>query len=95
VYSDYFIGRITFPIFNIEGQVEGMIGRRLDNRRFRWKRQSQEDSVIDSKGWLYGIDKSARGIKEYQTAIIVEGIFDFFAFYNVSENKDKPIVVSK
>jgi DNA primase len=94
VYSDYFAGRITFPIFNIADQVEGMIGRRLDNRGVRWKKQSQEESVIQSKGWLYGIDKSAGGIKEYQTAIIVEGIFDFFAFYNISENREKPIVIS-
>jgi DNA primase len=93
-YSDYFAGRITFPIFNISGQSEGMVGRRLDNRGVRWKKQSQQDSVIQSKGWLYGIDKSARGIKEYQTAIIVEGIFDFFAFYNISENKEEPIVIS-
>jgi hypothetical protein len=39
-----------------------MVGRRLDNRGARWKKQSQEDSVITSKGWLYGIEKSARGI---------------------------------
>ncbi len=94
VYSDYFAGRITFPIFKQDGQIEGMIGRRLDNRGVRWKKQSQEDSVVKSKGWLYGIDKSARGIKEYQTAIIVEGIFDFFAVYNIFDNKDKPIVIS-
>lgn len=94
VYADYFAGRITFPIFREDGQIEGMIGRRLDNRGVRWTKQSQEDSVIQSKGWLYGIDKSATGIKEYQTAIIVEGIFDFFAFYNISENKEKPIVIS-
>jgi DNA primase catalytic core len=94
VYADYFAGRITFPIFREDGQIEGMIGRRLDNRGVRWTKQSQEDSVIQTKGWLYGIDKSATGIKEYQTAIIVEGIFDFFAFYNISENKEKPIVIS-
>ena len=35
-----------------------------------------------------------RWIKQYQTVIIVEGIFDYFAFYNISENKDRPIVVS-
>ena len=94
VYADYFAGRLTFPIFREDGQIEGMIGRRLDNRGVRWTKQSQEDSVIQSKGWLYGIDKSATGIKEYQTAIIVEGIFDFFAFYNITENKEKPIVIS-
>jgi hypothetical protein len=33
-------------------------------------------------------------IKEYQSVILVEGIFDYFVFYNVSGNKDRPIVVS-
>ena len=50
--------------------------------------------IVRSKAWLYGIEKSARGMEEYQTAIVVEGIFDFFAFYNISANKDKPIVLS-
>ena len=35
-----------------------------------------------------------RWIKQHQTVIIVEGIFDYFAFYNISENKDHPIVIS-
>jgi len=94
VYSDYFAGRITFPILNIDGHLEGMIGRRPDDRGVLWLRQNQEDSVIHPDGWLYGIDKSARGIREYQTAVIVEGIFDFFAFYNIFQNQDRPIVVS-
>jgi|GEM_PF-1337763 len=94
VYCDYFANRITFPILNIDGQIEGMVGRRLDNRGLRWLKQAHEDSILQTEGWLYGIDKSARGMKEYHTAIIVEGIFDFFAFYNVSENKERPIVIS-
>jgi DNA primase len=94
VYSDYFISRMTFPVYDLKGQIEGMIGRRLDNRGIRWLKQTGEDTFIKSKEWLYGIDKSALGIREYKTAIIVEGIFDFFAFYKISENREKPIVIS-
>jgi DNA primase catalytic core len=94
VYSDYFQGRITFPVYSIDGQIEGIVGRRLDNRGVRWLKQRQEDTFVRPKNWLYGIDKSCRGMKEYQTAIIVEGIFDFFAFYNISENTEKPIIIS-
>jgi len=94
VYSDYFLNRITFPVHDIEGRIEGIVGRRLDNRRLRWLKQTGEDTYIKAKGWLYGIDKSAQGIREYKTVIIVEGIFDFFAFYNISVNREKPIVVS-
>ncbi len=94
VYSDYFYNRIIFPIYDVDGRIEGMIGRRPDNRGIRWLKQTQKETYIESKGWLYGIDKSARGIKEYQTVIIVEGIFDFFAFYNILEDRNRPIVVS-
>ena len=93
-YADYFVNRITFPISNINGQVEGMIGRRLDNRGIRWLKQKTDETYLKPMTWLYGLDKSARGIQGYQTVIIVEGIFDFFAFYNISGNKDRPIVVS-
>jgi DNA primase len=93
-YADYFTGRITFPVYGVDGQIQGIVGRRPDNRGYRWMRQAGGDTLIDQKGWLYGIDKAARGIREYQTVIVVEGVFDFFAFYNISENPDRPIVVS-
>ena len=93
-YADYFSGRITFPVYDLDGRIVGILGRRPNNRGVRWMKQSQEDTVIRSKGWLYGIDKAARWISQYETVILVEGIFDYFAFYNVFENKDRPIVVS-
>ena len=51
-YADYFAGRITFPIYNIDGQVHGFVGRRLDNRGIRWMCQQTEDTAITTKGWL-------------------------------------------
>ena len=93
-YADYFAARITFPVFDVDGQIQGIIGRRPDNRRFSWMKQAGGDTNIRTKGWLYGIDKAAKGIAEYQTVIVVEGIFDYFAFYNISENQDSPMVVS-
>ena len=93
-YADYFAGRITFPVFDYEGRIQGIIGRRPDNRKFAWMKQAGSEGVIRTKGWLYGIDKAARGIAQYQTVIVVEGIFDYFAFFNLAENPDRPIVVS-
>lgn len=94
-YADYFAGRMTFPIHSINGQVEGFIGRRIDNRgRIRWVKQKTENTSISTRGWLYGIDKAYRHIAYYQTVIIVEGIFDYFAFYNILQDQDRPIVVS-
>ncbi len=93
-YADYFAGRITFPIYNIQGQIHGFMGRRPDNSGIRWIKQQTEDTVISTKGWLYGIDKAARWIEHYKTIILVEGIFDYFAFYRLLQDEDKPFVVS-
>jgi DNA primase len=93
-YGDYFAGRITFPIYDVNGQVHGFMGRRLDNRGIRWLKQGKDGSSISTKSWLYGIDKAARAIEHYKTAILVEGIFDYFAFYNLLQDMSRPIVVS-
>ena len=95
-YADYFAGRITFPIYNMDGQVHGIIGRRPDNRKnaIQWMKQQTEDTFITTKCWLYGIDKAHRYISHYKTVILVEGIFDYFAFYKLLQDMDKPIIVS-
>ena len=93
-YGDYFAGRMVFPIFDIENRPVGFIGRRPDNRGIRWLKQQTKETAIFPKGWLYGIDKAARYIRHYRTIILVEGIFDYFAFYNLLQDQDKPVVVS-
>jgi DNA primase len=94
VYADYFAGRITFPIYDVNGQAHGFMGRRLDNRGIRWLKQETENTFISTRGWLYGIDKAVKHIAHYKTVILVEGIFDYFAFYNLLQDMNRPIVVS-
>jgi DNA primase len=96
VYGDYFAGRIVFPILNIAGQTVGFIGRRPDNRGIRWLKQQNlaEQKVLSTKSWLYGIEKAHRFIRHYRTVIIVEGIFDYFAFYHLLQDQGRPVVVS-
>ena len=94
-YGDYFAGRIVFPIRNMKGDVIGMIGRRPDNRgSVHWLKQKAGEGPITTKSWLYGIDKAYRFIKHYKTVIIVEGIFDYFAFYRMLQDQGRPVVVS-
>ncbi|MEE8432258.1 MAG: toprim domain-containing protein, partial [Candidatus Desulfatibia sp.] len=80
----------------MDGQVHGIIGRRPDNRKnaIQWLKQKTEDTFITTKGWLYGIDKAHRYIRHYKTIILVEGIFDYFAFYKLLQDMDKPIIAS-
>ncbi len=93
-YGDYFAGRIVFPIRNPESHVVGFIGRRPDNRGVRWLKQQSEDGSISTRSWLYGMDKAFRSVKNYRTVILVEGVFDYFAFYRILQDQDKPVVVS-
>ncbi len=93
-YGDYFAGRIVLPIRNADGQAIGFIGRRPDNFGIRWLKQQAGDSGITTKSWLYGIDKAYRFIRHYRTVILVEGIFDYFAFYRLLQDQDRPVVVS-
>jgi DNA primase len=37
---------------------------------------------------------AGRYIRKYRTIILVEDIFDYFAFYNLLQEQDKPVVVS-
>ena len=83
-----------FPIRNADGQTIGFIGRRPDNRGVRWLKQQADESAITTKSWLYGIDKAHRFIKHFRTVILVEGIFDYFAFYRLLQDQGRPVVVS-
>jgi DNA primase catalytic core len=94
-YGDFFAGRITFPVYDRNGCIQGLIGRRPDNRgKLRWVKQQAGDTGIRPKVWLYGIDKAAAAIKRYKTVILVEGIFDYFAFYKLFQDKGMACVVS-
>ena len=91
-YSDYFVGRIVFPIYDADAFPTGFVGRRPDDRGVRWLNQHTGEIALTTKSWLYGIDKAGRYIRKYRTIILVEGIFDYFAFYNLLQDQDKPVV---
>ncbi len=93
-YGDYFAGRIVFPIYDSDAHPVGFIGRRPDNRGVRWLKHQTREIPLSARGWLYGIEKAERYIRQYRTIILVEGIFDYFAFYKLLQDQDKPVVVS-
>ena len=90
-YSDFFAGRLVFPVYNADGCIQGIVARRTDNAGTRWLKQR---GAVNAKSWLYGIDKAHQAIRHYKTVIIVEGIFDYFAVYNLLQNTSRPIVIS-
>jgi DNA primase len=93
-YGDTLAGRIVFPIYDSDVLTTGLVGRNTGDRGVRWLKQQRRDVPLSDRVWLYGIEKAARYIRQYRTIILVEGIFDYFAFYNLLQNQDKPVVVS-
>jgi DNA primase len=84
----------VFPIYDADASPTGFVGRRPDDRGVRWLKQQTREIALTTKSWLYGIDKAGRYIRKYRTIILVEGIFDYFAFYNLLQDQDKTVVVS-
>ncbi len=93
-YGDSLSGRMVFPIHDAEGCVTGLVGRRPDGRGVRGLKHQTREVPLSARGWLYGIEKAERYVRRYRTIILVEGIFDYFAFYNLLQAQDKPVVVS-
>ncbi len=93
-YGDFFAGQIVFPIYDADASPAGIVGRRPDDRGIRWLKHQNREVPLSFETWLYGIEKAGRYIRQYRTIILVEGIFDYFAFYNLLRDQDKPVVVS-
>ena len=93
-YGDTLAGRIVFPIYDSDVLTTGLVGRHTGDRGVRWLKQQHREVPLSDRAWLYGIEKAARYIRQYRTIILVEGIFDYFAFYNLLQDQDKSVVVS-
>jgi DNA primase len=93
-YGDSLAGRIVLPIYNADACTTGLVGRCPGDKGVRWLKQQTREVPLSDKGWLYGIEKAVRSIRQYRTIILVEGIFDYFAFYNLLQDQDKTVVVS-
>ena len=93
-YGDYFAGRMVFPIYDADARPIGLVGRRPDDRGVRWLKHQTREVPLSASSWLYGMDKAWRYIRQYRTIILVEGLFDYFAFYNLLRDQDKAVMVS-
>jgi DNA primase len=93
-YGDSLAGRMVFPIYDADARPTGFVGRRPDDRGVRWLKHQTREVPLTSRSWLYGIEKAKQYIRRYRTIILAEGIFDYFAFYNLLRDQEKLIVVS-
>ena len=96
-YSDFFAGRIVFPIYEVDARPTGpsaFIGRRPDDRGVRWLKHQNPEVPLSKMSRLYGLEKAAPYIRQYRTILLVEGLFDYFAFYHLLHGQGKAVVVS-
>ena len=96
-YSDFFAGRIVFPIYEVDTGSTGpsaFIGRRPDDRGVRWLKYQNPEVPLSKMSRLYGLEKAAPYIRQYKTILLVEGLFDYFAFYHLLHGQGKAVVVS-
>ena len=93
-YSDFFAGRLVFPIDDADARPIGLVGRRPGDRGVRWLKHQAREVPLSARSWLYGLDKARCYIRQFRTIILVEGLLDFFTFYNLLRDKDKAVVVS-
>jgi DNA primase catalytic core len=93
-YGDSLAGRMVFPIYDADARPIGFVGRRPDDKGVRWLKHQTREVPLSPRSRLYGLEKAEQYIRRYRTIILVEGIFDYFAFYNLLRDQDKLVVVS-
>ncbi|WP_028314551.1 CHC2 zinc finger domain-containing protein [Desulfatibacillum aliphaticivorans] len=93
-YCDALAGRIVFPICDSTSLTTGLAGRNPGDRGVRWLKQQSREVPLSDRARLFGLEKAAQYIRQYRTIILVEGVFDYFAFYNLLQDMGKPALVS-
>src|SRR4030042_6805869 len=72
---DFFRGKLMIPIRDARGRVTGFGARVLDDSLPKYI-NSPQTPTFDKSGTLYGIDRTAAGIRKQDKAIIMEGYMD-------------------
>ncbi|MDD5644643.1 MAG: DNA primase [bacterium] len=80
-YYDRFRKRIMIPILNVTGKVIGFGGRATDDSSVKYM-NSPESSIFNKGNTLFGLFYSRDYITKEDSAIIVEGYFDFFSLFS-------------
>jgi DNA primase len=79
--SDFFRGRIIFPLFDHRGNVTGFSARALDDNNQPKYLNTKETTVYHKGSMFFGLNGAKEEIKLKQDAIIVEGEFDMISLF--------------
>jgi DNA primase catalytic core len=91
--TDYFSGRLLFPLADARGRIVGFQARKLrEDDPMRAKYVNTPEGELFHKGWLlYGLDKSRSAIAKQDRAVVVEGNPDVIA---LRQSGFEPVVAS-
>jgi DNA primase len=91
--TDYFAGRLLFPLADARGRVRGFQARKLrEDDPLRAKYVNSPEGELFRKGdLLYGLDKARIAITKQERAIVVEGNPDVIALRQAGH---EPVVAS-
>ena len=76
--TDFFWGRLMFPIHDRQGRVVGFGARSMDGSDPKYI-NTPSSRVFNKRSMLYGLHKAAGTIREGGTAVVVEGYMDAIA----------------
>ena len=83
-----------FPIYDSDARLAGLTGRCPNDRGVRWLKQQTSGIPFSPGAGFTGLKRRRHISGSTETILVVEGIFDYFAFYNLLQNQDKLVVVS-
>ncbi len=83
---DRFINRITFPFYDLSGNIIGFTGRSIENTDIA-KYLNSPDTFLFSKGKvLFGLYQAKQFIQQQNKAYLVEGQFDVLGLQSTGYN---------
>lgn len=86
-FSDAFAGCITFPVYDAQGGIYGIVGRNISDATWT-------SLGIEFPRWLYGIHKVQTDLEDRNTVILSQSVFDFFSLYDIVNQAGVNLVVA-
>ena len=80
-YIDRFRNRVMFDICNIRAEAIAFAGRTFNNEDTAKYMNSPETKIYNKSKVLYGLQITKNDISKLDSAIIVEGYFDFLQLF--------------
>ena len=80
-YFDFFRGRITFPLKDLQGNIVGFSGRIYDTKSDSKYKNSTDNAIFKKNMLLYNYSDAINEIKQKDSVIVFEGFMDVIAAY--------------